>query len=86
MKHFGEATARPTPRPALVTTMRDLLAARKVALEREIRERHQQARATGTAATVSTYSAALRCVRRQLATLDKRAASGRQAPPAEGAA
>jgi len=55
-----------------VTTMRALLEGRKAALEAQVAERFRQARATGTTANVSTYSAALRCVRRQLAALDKR--------------
>ena len=68
MRHLADL-ARPVSRPPLVTTMRDLLAARKVALEREIRERHQQARATGTAATVARLSAALRATKTRLAPL-----------------
>ncbi|MGC9986687.1 MAG: hypothetical protein ABSF35_24105 [Polyangia bacterium] len=86
MRHLADL-ARPVSRAPLAVPMRALLEARKVALEGEIKNRHQQARATGTTANVSTYSAALRCVRRQLATLDKRAGLTRQeAPPVKGAA
>ena len=66
MKHLGEATARPASRAPLAVTMRDLLLSRKSTLETEIRNRHKQARQTGQKAVVSTYSAALRAVKRQL--------------------
>jgi hypothetical protein len=55
--------------------MRALLLSRKSALEGMIRERFRAARENGTAADVSTYSAALRALKRQLAVLDKRAGS-----------
>jgi hypothetical protein len=71
MRHLADL-ARPVSRPAPVVPMRALLEARKSRLELEITTRHQQARATGTAANVSTYSAALRCVRRQLAATGRR--------------
>jgi len=76
MRHFGEATARPAPRPALVTTMRDLLLSRKARLELEIKNRHQVARETGTPARVAMLSATLRATKARLATQHKQAADG----------
>jgi hypothetical protein len=55
--------------------MRALLESRKAALEGMIRERHRQAHENGTKANVTSLSAALRLVKRQLASLDKRAGS-----------
>ena len=81
MRHFEPAcihVAAPAPAPK----MRALLDSRKAALEGMIRERFRAARENGTAANVSTYSAALRALKRQLATLDRRAASATHEGPA----
>ena len=87
MRHFEAIIARAVPPAAPAVKMLTLLLSRKAALEGMIRERHRQARQHHKPADVKMLSATLRAVKGQLASLDKRAASGRQeAPPAEGAA
>ena len=67
MRHFEPAcihVAAPAPAP---TKMRALLESRKVALEGMICERFRAASESGTRANVTSLSAALRLVKRQIA-------------------
>jgi len=52
------------------TTMLNLLALRKEALQAQIAEKHRAARASGIAADVKSLSAILRAVKGQLAAVD----------------
>jgi hypothetical protein len=62
--------------------MRALLEGRKASLEGMIRERFRAARENGTAANVTMLSAALRALKRQIASLDRRAGSATHEGPA----